>query len=565
MAKIFKSHLDSLRALGKGVALLSRAVCETLGPKGRNVVLKKGFGAPISTKDGVTIAKEISLKDPFENMGVQLVKEASIKTAEKAGDGTTTAVLLAATIFSEGLKGVVSGMDPLAIKRGIGLAVQAVDKELSRIAVPVNSKAEILQVATISANNDPFIGNIVAEAIEKVGRDGVTSVDEAKGTETTLDIVEGMHFKQGYLSPYFVTNPETMDVAMTNGYILVLNQKLSFSDKGLVKFLEQVVENTTVPLLIIAEDVEAEALTTLVVNKLKAGLAVCAVKAPGVGDRKKAILEDIACITGATLVSQEIGLSLETVGVEVLGRAKLIKITKDTTTIIDGMGNPEKIKERQLILRRQILDSSSDYEREQLEERLAKLVGGVAVIRLGAVTEAELKEKKYRVEDAVSATRAAVAEGIVPGGGVALARAALVLDSLEKGLSPEELFGLNVVRTAATAPLRTIASNCGRSGDSIVEKVLKSKDQNYGYNGLTDVLEDLLVAGVVDPVLVTKSALKHASSVASLLLTTSVLVAQKPEKAKPKASKGYPGEMPGMPGMGGGFSGMPGMPGMGMM
>ncbi|MEG0037169.1 MAG: chaperonin GroEL [Victivallaceae bacterium] len=556
MAKIFKNHLEALKSVGRGVALLSKAVCETLGPKGRNVVIKASSGMPLSTKDGATVAKEIFLKDPFENMGAQLVKEAAVKTAEVAGDGTTTATLLASVIFSEGMKGVVSGMDPNNIRKGIVKAVDRLENALSEMAMPVDSKEEILQVATISANNDGSIGAIVAEAMEKVGRDGIVTVDEAKGIDTVLDVVEGMRFDQGFLSPYFVTNPETMDVDMTNGYVLLVDQKLSSAGKGLVSFLEQVIQSATVPLLIIADDIEGEALTTLVVNKLKAGLAVCAVKAPGFGDRKKALFEDIACITGAVVISEEIGLSLDSVGMEILGRAKRIKITKDSTTIVDGMGDPKKIFERQETLRNQIASSTSDYDKEKLEERLAKLVGGVAVIRLGAATEIELKEKKYRVEDALSATRSAVVEGIVPGGGVALVRSSYILDTFDdEELLEDEIFGINVVRIAACAPLKMIAKNCGRSGDAIIEKIMRSEDKNYGYNGLTDSFEDLIIAGVLDPVLVTKSALKHAASVAGLLLTSAVLIARKPEAKQQSMGGGLPSGMPGMPGM----------PGMGMM
>ncbi|MEC7839214.1 MAG: chaperonin GroEL [Chlamydiota bacterium] len=558
MAKILKFKDDALKSVTKGLKTLAKAVKVTLGPKGRNVVINKSFGVPTSTKDGVTVAKEITLKDKFENMGAQLVKEVASKTSDVAGDGTTTAIVLGESIFTNGAKSVSAGANPMCIKRGIDLAVQTLCEELSTLARPINTSDEVKQIASISANNDSEIGAIIAEAMEKVGKDGIITVDEAKGIETTLDVVEGMQFDKGYLSPYFITNPENMSVEFENPYILITDKKLS-SAKDLVPIMEKVMEQGSKPLLIIAEDVDSEALATLVVNKLKAGMQVCAVKAPGFGDKRKAMLQDIAILTGATVVSEEVGLKIEEVGIEVLGHAKNIKSAKEETTIVDGLGDHEMLQERVKQIKAEIQKTTSDYEREQLEQRLAKLVGGVAVVNVGAATETELKEKKARVEDALHATRAAVTEGIVPGGGVALLRAVKALDKLK--LEGDEATGVSIIRKAAFAPATSIATNCGKEGNLIAEKIYEAEGA-YGYNGLTNEFCDLLEAGVIDPVLVTKSALRNAASIAGLLLTTAAMITDKPE---PKSSA-MP-DMGGMPGMGGmgGMGGMPGMGGMGGM
>jgi len=565
MSKMLKFKEDALKSMLKGVKTLARAVKVTLGPKGRNVVINKGFGSPFSTKDGVTVAKEVGLKDKFENMGAQLVKEVASKTSDVAGDGTTTAIVLGEAIFRAGAKSVTAGANPMALKHGIEHAVAALIKELDALASPINTPEEVKQIACISANNDASIGAIIGEAMEKVGNDGIITVAEAKGIETTLDVVEGMQFDKGYLSPYFITNAENMTVELENALVLITDKKIS-SAKDLVPVLEKTLANSKRPLLIIAEDIDGEALATLVVNKLKGGLPICAVKAPGFGDRRKAMLQDIAVLTGATVISEEVGLDIKDTEPAALGQAKTIKISKDDTTIIDGLGDQSKVQERVLQLRSEIGNpSTSDYDREKLEERLAKLVGGVAVIHVGAATETELKEKKARVEDALHATRAAVAEGIVPGGGVALLRAVLALDNLK--LEGDEAIGASIIRQAAFAPATAIANNCGKEGNLIAEKIFEGK-KAFGYNGLTDEFTDLLKAGVIDPVLVTKSALKNAASVAGLLLTTAAMITDKPvpKSAQPDMPP-MGGGMGGMPGMGGmgGMGGMPGMGGMGMM
>lgn len=557
MPKLLQFNEEALKSLLKGVRTLAKAVRITLGPKGRNVVIKREFGSPLSTKDGVTVAKEIVLKDKFENLGAQLVKEVASKTSDEAGDGTTTATILAEAIYSAGVKNVTAGANPAALQKGIDLAVETIKKELERLASPVNTSEEVRQIATISANNDPSIGAIISEAMEKVGKDGIITVAEAKGIDTTLDVVEGMQFDKGYLSPYFITKPENMSVEFDNCLILITDKKLSTA-KELIPILEKTMEQGPRPLLIIAEDVESEALATLVVNKIQGGLPICAVKAPGFGDRKKEMLQDIAVLTGGTLVTEELGIKLEEVGPEVLGKAKTIKVTKEETTLIDGAGKPANVKERISQIKAEIANPSlSNYDREKLEERLARLVGGVAVINVGAATETELKEKKARVEDALHATRAAVAGGIVPGGGVALLRAVKSLDALK--VSGDEAIGVSIIRQAAFVPATAIANNCGKQGNLIAEKIYEGKGA-YGYNGLKDEFCDLIKAGVIDPVLVTIKALVNAASVAGLLLRTAALITEKP---KPK-SKHPAMPMEGMGGMGmGGMGGM-GMGGMGM-
>jgi len=558
MAKLLQFNEEALKSLAKGVRTLARAVKVTLGPKGRNVVIHKGFGLPVSTKDGVTVAKEICLKEKFENMGAQLVKEVASKTSDVAGDGTTTAIVLAESILQKGLKSVSAGANPMDIKRGIDRAVECITESLSKIAQPVQGREEIVQIATISANNDPEIGQIIAQAMEKVGKDGVISVAEAKGIETELDVVEGMQFDKGYLSPYFITNNETMSVELENALIFITDKKLS-TVKDVVPVLEKALERGQRPILLIAEDIDGEALTTLVVNKLKAGLQVVAVKAPGFGDRKKAMLQDMAILTGSTLISEEVGLRIEDINAASFGQAKLIKVTKEETTIIDGCGDPEKIKNRTQEIKAEIAQTNSSYEKEKLEERLARLVGGVAVINVGAATETEMKEKKARVEDALHATRAAVAEGIVPGGGVALIRAVKALDSLK--LEGDERIGVQIIREVAAEPAIAIANNCGKRGEIVAEKIAEAEG-GWGYNGLADSFGNLIEAGVIDPVLVTKTAIINAASVSSLLLTTAAMITDKPEKKKASPA-GHPGMggMGGMPGMGG-MGGM-GMPGMG--
>ena len=529
-----------------GVDKLANAVKVTLGPKGRNVLIEKSFGSPVITKDGVSVAKEIELEDKFENMGAQLVREVASKTSDAAGDGTTTATLLAQAIFHEGGKRVAAGRNPMPIKRGIDKAVEAVTKELGAIAKPTRDQKEIAQVGTISANSDATIGNIIAEAMNKVGKEGVITVEEAKGLETTLETVEGMQFDRGYLSPYFVTDAEKLVVDLDNPYILLQEKKIS-GMKEMLPVLEQIAKMNR-PLLIIAEDVEGEALATLVVNKLRGVLQVAAVKAPGFGERRKAMLEDIAVLTGGKVASEEIGVKLENFTLADLGTAKRVHIDKDNTTIVDGAGKTEDIKARVKQLRAQVEESTSDYDREKLQERLAKLVGGVAVIKVGAATETEMKEKKDRVEDALNATRAAVAEGIVPGGGTAYIRALKALDDL-KLADDDEVAGVNIVRRALEEPLRQIAANAGFEGSVVVEKVRAGKD-GFGFNAATGEFEDLLKAGVIDPKQVSRFALQHAASVAALMLTTECAIAEKPKKEAPS--------MPGDPGMGG-MGGMGGM------
>ncbi|EPR44481.1 60 kDa chaperonin [Desulfovibrio sp. X2] len=530
--------------LKRGVDKLANAVKVTLGPKGRNVVIEKSFGSPTITKDGVTVAKEVELEDKFENMGAQMVKEVASKTSDIAGDGTTTATILAQAVFNDGVKLVAAGRNPMAIKRGIDKAVEKVVEELGKLAKPTRDQKEIAQVGTISANNDATIGNIIADAMAKVGKEGVITVEEAKGLETTLDVVEGMQFDRGYLSPYFVTDPEKMVCEMEEPLILINEKKIS-SMKDLLPVLEQVAKLGR-PLVIIAEDVEGEALATLVVNKLRGTLQAVAVKAPGFGERRKAMLADIAILTGGQVVSEDIGVKLENVNLTTLGKAKRVTIDKENTTIVDGAGKGDDIKGRVAQIRREIEDTSSDYDREKLQERLAKLVGGVAVINVGAATETEMKEKKARVEDALNATRAAVEEGIVPGGGVALVRCAKSLDKL-KGADDDESAGIELVRRAITEPLRQIANNAGEEGSIVVEKVKDAKEA-MGYNAATGEYEDLIKAGVIDPKKVTRIALQNASSVAGLLLTTECGIAEKPEAKK---------DVPAMPG--GGMGGMGGM------
>ena len=542
MTKMMQFHSEALKSVLRGVKTLSRAVAATLGPKGRNVVMSKGMGL-LSTKDGVTVAKEISLKNKFENMGAQLVKEASSKTADVAGDGTTTAIVLAEAIYCEGCKNVIAGANPMSVKRGIDKAVEKMHEALNELATKITKTEEIQQIATISANNDAEIGAMIAKAMDKVGKDGVITIAEAKGIDTTLEVVEGLQFDKGYLSPYFITNPEKMTVELENPLIFITDGKIS-NIKEIVPLLEKVMEKGPRPLLIIADDVDGEALTTLVVNKIKGGLPLCAVKAPAFGDRRKAMLQDMAILTGATVISSEIGLNLDEAELEHLGKAKNVKVGKEETVIVDGAGHAKKIEERKAQIRAEIERSTSDYEIKNLHERLAKLSGGVAVIHVGAPTETEMKEKKARVDDALHATRAAVAEGIVPGGGVALLRAVKALDNLQ--LSPDEAVGVEIVRLAAFAPATAIANNCGKQGNLIAEKIFE-RQGSWGYNGLTDEFADLMKEGVVDPVLVTKSALANAASVAGLLITIAAMITDKPV---PK-SKMPPSPMGGMGGMGG--------------
>ena len=508
-----------------GVNALANAVKVTLGPRGRNVVIEKSFGAPIVTKDGVTVAKEIELKDKLENMGAQMVREVASKTSDVAGDGTTTATVLAQAIFHEGSKLVAAGHNPMALKRGLDAGVVAIVAALAKLAKPTKDPREIAQVGAISANNDESIGKILADAMEKVGKEGVITVEEAKGLETTLETVEGMQFDRGYLSPYFVTNPERMDVVLEEPYILICEKKIS-NMKDLLPVLEGIARSSK-PLVILAEDVDGEALATLVVNKLRGTLNVAAVKAPGFGDRRKEMLKDISILTGGDVVSDDLGIKLESLTLQQLGRAKRVQITKDNTTIVDGMGKKAEIKGRIETIRRQIDETTSEYDKEKLQERLAKLVGGVAVIKVGASTEIEMKEKKARVEDALHATRAAIDEGIVPGGGVALLRCQSALDSLK--LEGDEAAGVRVLRHAIEEPLRQIAKNAGAEGAIVVEKVRTSKG-SIGYNAATDVYEDLLKAGVIDPAKVVRCALQNAASVASLMLTTEAMIAEKPKK-----------------------------------
>jgi chaperonin GroEL len=541
-AKLLQYDEEARKSILKGVNTLADAVKITLGPKGRNVIIDRSYGAPNVTKDGVTVAKEIELEDKFENMGAQMVKEVASKTSDVAGDGTTTATILAQAIFREGAKSVAAGSNPMDLKRGIDKAVQVVVNELKKQSKPTKDAKEIAQVGTISANNDEAIGAIIAEAMEKVGKEGVITVEEAKGLETELEIVEGMQFDRGYLSPYFVTNAEKMQVELEDCLILINEKKIS-NMKDLLPILEQIAKMGR-PLLIIAEDIEGEALATLVVNKIRGTLHVAAVKAPGFGDRRKAMLEDIAILTGGKMISEDMGYKLENAKLEDLGRAKRISIDKDNTTIIDGAGARASLEGRVKQIRAQVEETTSDYDREKLQERLAKLVGGVAVIKVGAATETEMKEKKARVEDALNATRAAVEEGIVPGGGVAYLRTLPALDKMK--LEGDEEVGVRIVKKALEEPLKMIANNAGLEGSIVVEKV-KDKKGAYGFNARTDKYEDMIAAGVIDPTKVTRFALQNAASVASLMLTTQCMIADKPEEKS---------AMPAMPPGGGGYPGM---------
>jgi len=536
-AKELLFNTEARAKLKKGVDALAEAVKVTLGPKGRNVVIDKKFGSPTVTKDGVTVAKEVELTDPIENMGAQMVKEVATKTSDLAGDGTTTATVLAQAIFREGLKNVTAGANPMELKRGIDKAVEAIVAELKAISVPSAGKKEIAQVGTISANNDAEIGNLIAEAMEKVGKDGVITVEEAKGLETTLETVDGMQFDRGYLSPYFVTDPEKMEAALESPYILIHDKKIS-AMKDLLPVLEKVAQGGR-PLLIIAEDVEGEALATLVVNKLRGTLKVAAVKAPGFGDRRKEMLRDIAVLTGGQVISEELGFKLENATLNDLGKAKRITVDKDNTTIVDGAGKESDIQGRIGEIRAAVEKSTSDYDREKLQERLAKLSGGVAVINVGAATETEMKEKKARVEDALHATRAAVEEGIVPGGGVALIRAQKVLEKIQG--TGDEKIGVDIIRRAVEEPIRAIAINAGVEGSIVLAKVKESKDKSFGYNAGTDQYEDLVKAGVIDPTKVTRTALQNAASIAGLLLTTECVVVEKKEPQSAAPAGGAPG------------------------
>ncbi|MGA7741035.1 MAG: chaperonin GroEL [Polyangia bacterium] len=532
------------QAIAHGLNILANTVKATLGPRGRNVIIEKSWGSPLVTKDGVTVAKEIELSDKMANMGAQMVKEVASKTSDVAGDGTTTATVLAQAIFNEGARLVAAGSNPMDIKRGIDAAVVKVVESLKEQSKPTKGKSEIAQVGTISANGDGMIGDILAEAMEKVGKEGVVTVEEAKSMETTLDVVEGMQFDRGYLSPYFVTDAERMEVVMEDAYILINEKKIS-NMKDLLPVLEQVAKSSK-PLLIVAEDVDGEALATLVVNKLRGTLHVCAVKAPGFGDRRKEMLKDLAVLTGGQCMTEDLGLKLENVALKDLGRAKRITVDKDNTTVVEGAGKKTDIEARVKQIRAQIEDTKSDYDREKLQERLAKLVGGVAVIKVGAATESEMKEKKARVEDALHATRAAVEEGVVPGGGVALLRALPALDGLK--FDDDRRYGVNIVRRAIEEPLRQIAENAGVDGSIVVEKVKNGKGA-FGFNAATEEYEDLAKAGVIDPTKVVRAALQNAASVAALMLTTEVLVAEKPKK-KEEAAPGGGGGMGGMGGMG---------------
>ncbi len=549
MAKQVIHGEESRAAILRGINQLADAVKITLGPKGRNVVIDKKFGSPTITKDGVTVAKEIELKDALENMGAQMVREVASKTSDVAGDGTTTATVLAQAIFREGVKTVAAGANPMALKRGIDKAVERSIAAIQKLAKPVKGDA-IAQVGTVSANGDTTIGNIIAEAMNKVGKDGVITVEESKTMDTSLEVVEGMQFDRGYLSPYFVTDPERMEAVLDNALILINEKKIS-SMKDLLPLLEQVAKMGK-PMLIIAEDVEGEALATLVVNKLRGTLNIAAVKAPGFGDRRKAMLEDIAILTGGKVISEDLGIKLENVKLEDLGRAKKITIDKDNTTIVEGAGKQSDIEGRVKTLRAQIEDTTSDYDREKLQERLAKLVGGVAVIKVGAATETEMKEKKARVEDAMHATRAAVEEGIVPGGGVALVRAAKALEKFSVSADgegdPDEQIGVNIVRRALEEPLRQIVQNAGKEGAVVVERVRNEKNESVGFNAATETFEDLVKAGVIDPAKVTRTALQNAASIAGLMLTTEAMVSELPEDDK--GSPAMPGGMGGMSGMG---------------
>jgi chaperonin GroEL len=547
MAKELKFSSEARSEILIGVNALADAVKVTLGPKGRNVVIEKSFGSPTITKDGVTVAKEIELSDKFQNMGAQMVKEVASKTSDTAGDGTTTATVLAQAIYKEGVKYVTAGASPIYVKRGIDKAVEEIVKELKKISKPIQDQKEIAQVGTISANNDETIGSIIAEAMDKVGKEGVITVEEAKSMETTLEVVEGMQFDRGYLSPYFVTDSERMECVLDDPYILINEKKIS-AMKDLLPILEQIAKSGR-PFIIIAEDLEGEALATLVVNKLRGTLNCCAVKAPGFGDRRKAMLEDLAVLTGGQVISEDIGVKLESITLKDLGRAKRITVDKDNTTIVDGAGSKTDIEKRVKQIRTQVEESTSDYDKEKLQERLAKLIGGVAVINVGAATETEMKEKKARVEDALHATRAAVEEGIVPGGGVALLRAAIAIDNI-KAANHDEESGIKIIRRAVQEPLRMIAENAGVEGSIVIDKVLNNKETAFGYNAAADRYEDLIKAGIIDPTKVERTALQNAASVSSLMLTTEAMIADKPEEKGGMAGGGMPGGMPqGMGGM----------------
>jgi len=545
-AKEVKFSTDARERMLRGVDILANAVKVTLGPKGRNVVLDKSFGAPRITKDGVTVAKEIELADKFENMGAQMVREVASKTSDQAGDGTTTATVLAQAIVREGAKAVAAGMNPMDLKRGIDMAVEAVVEDLRKRSKKVSTNAEIAQVGTISANDDSEIGDMIAEAMQKVGNEGVITVEEAKGLSTELEVVEGMQFDRGYLSPYFITNAEKMNAELESPYILLHEKKLS-GLQAMLPVLEAVVQSGR-PLLIIAEDVEGEALATLVVNKLRGGLKIAAVKAPGFGDRRKAMLEDIAILTGGQVISEDLGIKLENVTLDMLGKAKKVVITKEETTIVDGAGKKKEIEGRCNQIRAQIDETTSDYDKEKLAERLAKLAGGVAVIRVGGATEVEVKERKDRVDDAMHATRAAVEEGIVPGGGVALLYATRVLDKLQTDNNDQKV-GIEIVRKALSIPARLIAENAGTDGSIVIGKLLDQKNVNWGYDAQTGVYTDMVKAGIIDPTKVVRAALQDAASVAGLLITTEAMVAERPEKKS--APMGGGGGMGGMGGMGG--------------
>jgi chaperonin GroEL len=540
-AKQILYSAEARSAVLRGVDQLAEAVKATLGPKGRNVVIDKKFGSPLSTKDGVTVAKEIELKEPFENMGAQLLREVASKTSDVAGDGTTTATVLAQAIFREGIKNVTAGGNPMDLKRGIDRAVEVAVEEIKKLSRPTSDKREIAQVGTISANNDPNIGDLIAEAMEKVGKDGVITVEEAKSMETSLDIVEGMQFDRGYLSPYFVTNPERMEASLEDAYVLLHEKKIS-NMRDLLPVLEQIAKMSK-PLLIIAEDVDGEALATLVVNRLRGTLQCAAVKAPGFGDRRKEMLRDIGVLTGGNVISEDLGIKLENVTLNDLGQAKRVTIDKENTTIVEGAGATDDIEGRVRQIRAQIDETTSDYDREKLQERLAKLVGGVAVINVGAATESEMKEKKARVEDALNATRAAVEEGVVPGGGVAYIRATAALEALENELQGDQRVGVRIIRRALEEPLRHIAANAGAEG-SIVVQTVRGMGTTEGYNAATDEYGDMLASGVIDPTKVTRSALQNAASIAGLLMTTEAMVTEIPEDEK--AGAGMPGGMEGM-------------------
>ncbi len=545
MAKELRFAQEARNSILRGVNILADAVKVTLGPKGRNVILEKSFGSPTVTKDGVTVAKEIELEDKFENMGAQMVKEVASKTSDTAGDGTTTATVLAQAIYREGSKVVAAGANPMDVKRGIDLAVEEVIKELKKLTKPTKDQKEISQVGKISANNDETIGNIIAEAMNKVGKEGVITVEEAKGMETTLDVVEGMQFDRGYISPYFVTDPEKMEAVLENPYIL-LNEKKISNMKDMLPILEQIAKMGK-PFLIIAEDVEGEALATLVVNKLRGTLKCCAVKAPGFGDRRKAMLEDLAILTGGKVISEDLGIKLENIKVNDLGQAKRITVDKDNTTVVDGAGDKDDIEARVKQIRVQTDETTSDYDREKLQERLAKIIGGVAVINVGAATETEMKEKKARVEDALNATRAAVEEGIVPGGGVAYLRCLPALEKLK--LEGDKKIGVDIIKRALEEPIRQIANNAGQEGSVVTEKVRNEKGA-FGFDAATDEYTDMIKAGIIDPTKVVRLALQNASSVASLMITTEALVAEKPEKKPPYPPMPPGGGMGGMGGMG---------------